>query len=153
MAEIIAAQEKARPVVKAILRTCPDDVDDVLQEAAIRAFAKAKSFRGESAYKTWFVRIAINSAVMHLRKLSYGFRSGGESLDDVVLVQEQLAPEEAIDQMRRAAIVRAAIDKLTPCRRRAALRWLHGEATRDLAEKAARHHAKVQLREELRWLN
>ena len=45
-----------------------DDTEDVLQDASLRAFLKIKHFDGRSRFSTWFVRIAINSALMLLRK-------------------------------------------------------------------------------------
>ncbi len=47
-----------------LLRTVgdPDAAADVLQEAAYRAYRSRKNFRGESSFKTWIYRIAINTA-------------------------------------------------------------------------------------------
>lgn len=49
----------------------PDvDAEDVVQEAWIRALGSLESFRGESRFGTWLVRIAINVTVEHVRKAS-----------------------------------------------------------------------------------
>jgi RNA polymerase sigma-70 factor, ECF subfamily len=45
----------------------PDDAEDVLQEAFIRACDRIDSFRGESGLGTWLHRIVINTALMRLR--------------------------------------------------------------------------------------
>jgi RNA polymerase sigma factor (sigma-70 family) len=45
-----------------------EDAEDVLQEAAMRAFLHIKSFEGRSSFLSWLTRIAINSALMVLRK-------------------------------------------------------------------------------------
>lgn len=42
------------------------DVDDVVQEAFIKAYRALPNFRGESAFYTWLYRIAVNSAKNHL---------------------------------------------------------------------------------------
>ncbi len=45
----------------------PDEAEDVLQEAFIRACDRIDSFRGESGLGTWLHRIVINTALMRLR--------------------------------------------------------------------------------------
>ncbi len=43
-----------------------DEVQDVAQEAFIKAYRALPNFRGESAFYTWLYRIAINTAKNHL---------------------------------------------------------------------------------------
>ena len=43
----------------------PAEVEDVAQEAFVKAFRALPKFRGESAFYTWLYRIAINSARNH----------------------------------------------------------------------------------------
>jgi RNA polymerase sigma-70 factor, ECF subfamily len=52
---------------RAILR---DDAaaEDVVQEAYVQAFRSLASFRGESSFSTWLVRIAANQALMRRRR-------------------------------------------------------------------------------------
>jgi len=45
-----------------------EDAEDALQEAILRAFSRLDQFRGSSRFSTWFIRIAINQALMLLRK-------------------------------------------------------------------------------------
>ncbi|MFN7888468.1 MAG: RNA polymerase sigma factor RpoE [Betaproteobacteria bacterium] len=44
----------------------PAEIEDVAQEAFIRAYRALPNFRGESAFYTWLYRIAINTAKNHL---------------------------------------------------------------------------------------
>jgi len=44
------------------------DTEDVLQDCSIKAFIHIKAFDGRSAFSTWLVRIAINTALTALRK-------------------------------------------------------------------------------------
>jgi RNA polymerase sigma factor (sigma-70 family) len=44
------------------------DAEDGLQDAFLKAFVHLKNFDGRSAFSTWLTRIAINSALMILRK-------------------------------------------------------------------------------------
>jgi RNA polymerase sigma-70 factor, ECF subfamily len=45
-----------------------EDAEDVLQEALLKAYTKLDTFHGESRFYTWLVRIAVNEALMKLRK-------------------------------------------------------------------------------------
>ena len=45
-----------------------EDSEDAVQDALLRAFVHLKDFNGESSFATWLTRIAINSALMILRK-------------------------------------------------------------------------------------
>jgi RNA polymerase sigma factor (sigma-70 family) len=44
------------------------DAEDALQDALLNAFTHIKNFEGRSSFSTWLTRIAINSALMILRK-------------------------------------------------------------------------------------
>ncbi len=44
------------------------DAEDALQDAFLNAFTHMKTFDGRSSFSTWLTRIAINSALMILRK-------------------------------------------------------------------------------------
>lgn len=45
-----------------------EDAEDVLQEAYLKSFLHLVTFNGDSQFSTWFSRIAINVALMLLRK-------------------------------------------------------------------------------------
>src|SRR5580692_5804942 len=45
-----------------------EDAEDALQDGFMRAFVHLKSFDGRAQFATWLTRIAINSALMILRK-------------------------------------------------------------------------------------
>jgi RNA polymerase sigma-70 factor (ECF subfamily) len=55
-------------IAKLVSRYVADraEVEDVTQEAFIRAFRAIKGFRGESAFYTWLYRIAVNTAKNYL---------------------------------------------------------------------------------------
>ena len=42
---------------------------EVAQDAFVKAFKALKSFNGKSTFRTWFYRIVINEALMHLKKM------------------------------------------------------------------------------------
>jgi RNA polymerase sigma-70 factor, ECF subfamily len=45
-----------------------DDAEDVIQDAWMKAYAHLMSFDGRAKFSTWLIRIAINSALMTLRR-------------------------------------------------------------------------------------
>src|SRR5450759_3849985 len=47
----------------------PSEVEDVVQEAFIKAYRALPSFRGESAFYTWLYRIGINAAKNYLASM------------------------------------------------------------------------------------
>ena len=84
--------------------------EDVAQEAFIRAWKGLRSFRGDSAFKTWLYKIASNVARTYLERQGRQARFGSESLDDDEATlradevpsgetgaEETLATREAID--------------------------------------------------------
>lgn len=94
-----------------------DEVQDVTQEAFIKAYRALPRFRGDSAFYTWLYRIAINTAKNHLVSRSrrppdsdvdVDFADGvyQESLSDMVNPENSLAT----DQLE--AVVYKAIDDL-----------------------------------------
>ncbi len=58
-------QQKVAGLIARYLRD-PNEVQDVAQEAFIKAYRALGGFRGESAFYTWLYRIAINAAKNHL---------------------------------------------------------------------------------------
>ena len=64
------SERHSRRVQKTVYRILGnwEDAEDVLQETLIRAFGHIAQFRGTCAFSTWLTRIAINSALMLLRR-------------------------------------------------------------------------------------
>jgi RNA polymerase sigma-70 factor (ECF subfamily) len=52
----------------------PAEVEDVAQDAFIKAYRALPQFRGESAFYTWLYRIAVNTAKNYLRRKAVGRR-------------------------------------------------------------------------------
>jgi RNA polymerase sigma-70 factor (ECF subfamily) len=60
----------SRRIFRTVLRITGNisDAEDTLQEALLKAYIHIGGFEGKSAFSTWLTRIAINSALMQLRK-------------------------------------------------------------------------------------
>lgn len=142
---LLDAMKKAKPAVGRILsRYCYDDVDDVLQKAAIRAVTTKWPWRGESKFSSWFTRIAINEALMHIRVKQPAFVELSPSLLSRIQTPEQYV----VRNEKRIELVNA-IKRLTPKRRAAVLSLFLGKSDDSNIGKSRRYQARVHLRWEL----
>jgi RNA polymerase sigma factor (sigma-70 family) len=96
------------------------DAEDTLQEALLKAYVHIGRFEGRSAFSTWLNRIAINSALMLLRKKRsqpvFSFQSGFET-DDFKLPEPMDTshnPEESCIQNALENEFAQAIRSLSP---------------------------------------
>ena len=82
----------------------PEDVQDVTQEAFIKAFRALPRFRGDSAFYTWLYRIAINTAKNHLVARSRRPPGSDVDVEDAEFMEgtdalkESESPESALGQ-------------------------------------------------------
>lgn len=110
-------QHKIVNLVGRYLRN-PQDVEDVTQEAFIKAFRALPRFRGESAFYTWLYRIAINTAKNHL--VARSRRPPGvdvdvedaEFMDGADLLKEGESPESALVRDELSVAIDTAIAQL-----------------------------------------
>ena len=96
-----------------------EDAEDVLQESFLKAYEHLDQFQGNSKFYTWIVRIAVNQALMKLRKRK---SDRAVSLDEQIdtgedtVVREIAAwdpdPEQRYSQEELHNILTEAIDEL-----------------------------------------
>ena len=90
-----------------------EDAEDVVQDAWMKAYAHLKMFDGRSKFSTWLSRIAINSALMILRRkrtrpeASMEITDGAtwqrrEIVDQTKNTEELYARHEAVERLKRA---------------------------------------------------
>ena len=70
-----------------------EDAEDATQDAFLKAFQHLDAFQGGSRFYTWLVRIAVNEALMRLRRR----RPNVVSLDEPVETEDDLMPREVED--------------------------------------------------------
>jgi RNA polymerase sigma-70 factor, ECF subfamily len=97
----------------------PGEVEDVAQEAFIKAYRALPAFRGESAFYTWLYRIGINTAKNYL--VAAGRRAPtttefdseeAETFDDGDQLRDINTPESVLMSREIADTVNAAMDAL-----------------------------------------
>ena len=144
-----------------------EDAEDITQQSFQKAFVHLQKFEGESSFSTWLTRIAVNEALMLLRR--------GRGRREISIDEERFEPKEAVRleipdsnpgseacylQREEAGLLSAAIDTLTPGQRKAIeLRDLGELSTEEAAlrmglsvaaVKSRLLHGRRKLREALR---
>ena len=120
----------------------PSEVEDVTQEAFVKAYRALPSFRGDSAFYTWLYRIGINTAKNYL--VSMGRRAPtttnydaeeAEGFDDGDQLRDLNTPENLLMSKQIAQTVNQSMDRL-PEELRAAimLREIEGMSYEDIAK-------------------
>ena len=71
-----------------------EDAEDVVQDAFLKAYRNLDQFQGQSKFYTWLVRIAVNEALMKLRRRR---PERMVSLDEDVKTEEDSLPREVAD--------------------------------------------------------
>jgi RNA polymerase sigma-70 factor (ECF subfamily) len=119
-----------------------EDAEDVAQESFHKAFLHLNNFQEKSRFSTWLTRIAMNEALMLLRRRRGGLEVLPESPDDGVksgseaFVDQSPNPEESCWRRERAELLTEAINRLGPKVRSTIL-------LRDIEERSAEETAQI----------
>src|ERR1700675_1778217 len=144
-----------------------EDAEDVVQQSFQKAFIHLKKFEGDSLFSTWLTRIAINEALMLLRRRR-GTREvpiAESNTEDETALPLDIPdgapnPEDSCLQREQERILSAAVNELTPGIRKAIQLREFGElSTGETAQvmglsvgavKARVFHGRRKLRQTLR---
>jgi RNA polymerase sigma-70 factor, ECF subfamily len=153
--------KKVFRVIHRIMRN-REDAEDAVQDCLLNAFVHLKDFDGRSQFATWLTRIAINAALMKLRK-NRGAREipidepnpSSEPVAQRELRYDAPDPEQSCALRERKRIVTSAISGLRPRARNVVeLIHLQEHSIRETAQilgistaavKARMFHARVAL--------
>jgi RNA polymerase sigma-70 factor (ECF subfamily) len=137
---VVKYQRKLVRLLSRFIRD-PTEVEDVAQEAFIKAYRALPSFRGDSAVYTWLYRIGINTAKNYL--VAMGRRAptvsetespDSESSEESGQVPDYNTPEHELMSRQIAETVNRAVDDLPEELRTAiTLRELEGLSYEDIA--------------------
>lgn len=142
-----------------------EDAEDSMQEAFLKSFTNLDRFQGDSRFYTWLVRIAVNEALMKLRKR----RPSQVSLDEPVNTEDDSvfreiedwgpSPEKKFAQTELNEILNSVIGELDPIFRVVfLLRDVEGVSTEETAKildisvaavKSRLLRARLKLRQKL----
>lgn len=104
-----------RPIYFVAMRYLKNEADaaDITQKTFVRAFKAIGSFKGNSAFRTWLYRIAINLSLNHIRDNK---RERATDISDDALAQSAVGMKRIVEDERSMAL-REAIDELPPKQR------------------------------------
>src|SRR5207253_496244 len=115
---VLKYQRKLGRLLSRLVRD-PGEVEDVTQEAFIKAYRALPSFRGDSAFYTWLYRIAINTAKNYLVAMgrraptSTGFdHEEAENFEDAEQLRDSATPEDELHGKQIANTVNKAMEAL-----------------------------------------
>ena len=143
-----------------------EDAEDVLQETFLKAYTHLDQFQGNSKFYTWIVRIAVNQALMKLRKRktdrTVSMDEGIDTGEDIVareIATWDPSPEEQYGREELSEILDSAVQSLAPPYRTVfVLRDIEDLSTEETAAaldlsipavKSRLLRARLQLREKL----
>jgi RNA polymerase sigma-70 factor, ECF subfamily len=114
---VIKYQHRIAALISRFIRD-PDEVQDVAQEAFIKAYRALANFRGDSQFYTWLYRIAINTAKNYLVARNRRPPNDDIEVDDAIFfdgadgLRDIDSPEENLMGEQLMAIVNQAIKDL-----------------------------------------
>jgi len=138
---VLKYQRKLERLLSRVIRD-PAEIEDVAQEAFIKAYRALPNFRGDSAFYTWLYRIGINTAKNYLIALgrraptSTEFDSEeAEGFEDAAGLRDINTPESELASKQIAQTVNDAIAALPEELRTAiTLRELDGLSYEEIAQ-------------------
>ena len=138
---VIKYQRKLERLLSRIVRD-PSEIEDVAQEAFVKAYRALPNFRGDSAFYTWLYRIGINTAKNYL--IAQGRRAPtsteydseeAEGFEDAVGLRDINTPEAELMSKQIGRTVNEAIDALPEELRTAiTLREIDGLSCEEIAK-------------------
>ncbi len=132
----------------------PQDAEDVLQETFIKALRGLSSFEGRSSLSTWLYRIAVNEALMAVRKRKPDVVQMDAEKDDgegqsepVEIVDWCCLPEGELMSTESRQFLDQAVQQLTPALRTVfVLRDVEGLSVKETAETLSITEVTVKTR-------
>lgn len=152
-----ARDELARrhlPIIARLVRryVSEHDAEDVAQRAMMRALDKLEAFRGESSFRSWLHRIAVNAALNHVRD---NRREVAGAIDEADLITNTLGTARLVAREAKVKLLKAV--EALPEKQRASvelrlyqdLSFAEIAAKMGVSEDSAKanyHHAMKRLR-------
>ena len=113
-------QETISHLILRIVRNKKEEVDDLTQEAFIKAFTSLASFNEEYAFSTWLYKIATNNAIDYIRKRKLQTFSIDKPLEteesdySFELPDTDLVPDQKLISLQRKKMLDDAMNSLPP---------------------------------------
>lgn len=141
--------EEARPKLRAVVQRLvghPDDTDEVVQEALLRAWSAVEDFRGKAAFSTWLCAIGMRASVDFLRtqkkwrpeaQIAYSNKCASEPALSAEVIESVSAPEFSFEVREHIGYCFTCVGRSLEAEEQAAL------VLRDVFELSNREAAKI----------
>ena len=145
----------SKQIFRTVLRIVRDldDAEDIVQESLMKAFRYLSAFKRQSAFSTWVTRIAINTALMQLRRCRNGVRGRMTTLQEFEeasfdrFIENSPSPEILLVQAEVTGALARAITLLPPSLREViTIRCYNDASTREIAMVTGLSEAAVKTR-------
>ena len=143
----ILVEKYQRKLMRLLSRMVRDqhEVEDIAQEAFIKAYRALPQFRGDAAFYTWLYRIAVNTAKNYLSSrnrsmptVSDQAMNDDDEPDERLVAQDISTPETELLSKQVAIAVNQAVDALPEELRQAiTLREIEGMSYEEIADTMA----------------
>jgi len=143
----ILVEKYQRKLIRLLSRMVRDqhEIEDIAQEAFIKAYRALPQFRGEAAFYTWLYRIAVNTAKNYLSSRGRAMQTiSDQAMNDDDEPDERLVahdignPETELLSKQVAIAINQAVDDLPEELRQAiTLREIEGMTYEEIAETMA----------------
>lgn len=105
----VLVERYQNPVYRVVLRIVGDanDAKELTQDVFVKAFESLSQYKADFKFFSWIYRIAINNALLHVKR-----KSNFLQIDEAI-AQTKQAVDESIDLERRDYLLKQLIDKLS----------------------------------------
>lgn len=153
---------KVYRVIRSVLNS-ENEIEDVMQQAYLQAFAHLHQFEGRSSFSTWLIRIALHESFARRRRLARAAFSGdgGQEPQNVIdtLKADGPSPEQHAYAQQLRRVLETAVDELPDAYRQVfMMRDVEGLTTSEtgaalgIGEEAVKtrlHRARAMLRRDV----
>jgi RNA polymerase sigma-70 factor (ECF subfamily) len=118
--DLIKPYERAAFMTALSVLKCEADAEEIVQEAVLKAYRALGSFRGDSKFSTWLIKITLNEARMKLRRSKVGAEVSLEDLTDesdgdytpAILTDWREIPSQALERKELREALQRAVNEL-----------------------------------------
>ncbi len=103
------------------------DINDMYQEIVLQLWKSYPAFKGKSALSTWIYRVALNTAITHIRKPAVIFET--EEVPEIACDYESIA-----DLSEDTKLLYKAISNLDRIEKAIILLWLEDRSYKEISE-------------------
>jgi RNA polymerase sigma-70 factor (ECF subfamily) len=164
--ELVKRHQRAVYSIVSRMVDNPMDTDDVVQDVFVLAYRSIGKFRGEASFATWIYRIAVNTAIKHLKKAKLmqtdSIEDSNTGLDLELSTGDGESLTEIIVEEERKKAVRDAVESLPEKHRTVVLlRYFEDYSCEEIAKImgcsvgtvwSRLYYACRRLKEQLKWL-